>query len=500
MIAHDPPTALTRTALLLAFSGIMLATFLAALDQTIVATALPAISGDLHGFDDLSWVFSAYLVTSTLTMPLYGKLSDVHGRRALFVVAIAIFMLGSCLCAIAGSMTELIAFRAVQGIGAGGLLPLSQTAIADLFPPRERGRYQGFTGAVWATAAVAGPLVGGSLTDGISWRWIFWINLPLGALALFAVVRTMRVPVVRREHRIDVPGIGLLSVGVTCVLLAALWGGVSYPWGSPQVVGTAVAGVALCLLFVAVERRVAEPLLPLPLFADRTFAVSVAACVVIGAVLFGVTVYVPVFVQGVLGSSATSSGVVLMPLALGWVVAAFVHGQTVARTGRYRFFPIVGMTLILTGVALLATIDEGTSRAAIGADLALIGIGMGVSFQTYVVATQNAVPATELGIGTASLLFFRTIGASLSVAALGALLNNRLASELPERLGAGATQLDRQRLLDGGVDVPAALEHGTSAALSASLGTVFLVVVPVALAGVALSILLPERPLRSNVH
>jgi EmrB/QacA subfamily drug resistance transporter len=489
---------LTHRSVLVAFSGIMLATLLAALDQTIVATALPSIVTDLHGFEHLSWVVTAYLLTSTVTVPLYGRLSDIYGRRRLFVVSISIFIAGSALCGAAQSMGELIAFRALQGLGAGGLLPLSQAAIADLFSPRERGRYQGYIGAVWATAAVAGPLLGGTLTDAASWRWIFFINLPLGALALVVVLRTMRLTAPPRRHRVDYAGAVVLSTAITALLLACVWGGTSYPWGSPQVVGAGVAGLALVLLFVWLERRTEEPLLPLALFGQRTFAVSAGATFIVGAVLFGVTIYLPVYVQGVTGASATSAGVVLIPLSLGWVVASATSGQLIARTGRYRWFPILGSALVLTGTALLTTLDASSSQLAASAFLLVIGLGMGTMFQTYVIATQNSVEVAELGVATAALQFFRSMGGSIAVAALGTLLSNRLASELPEHLGRAAAGVDVDRLLQGHAHVGAALLEGTRAALAASLHTVFVVVVPLAAIGLALAFLLPERPLRTR--
>src|SRR3954451_3638733 len=329
----------THREVLFAFSAMMLATLLAALDQTIVATALPQIVSDLHGFADLSWVVTAYLLATTVTVPLYGKLSDLYGRRRLFVVSISIFLVGSALCGTAQSMGELIAFRALQGVGAGGLLPLSQAAIADLFSPRERGKYQGYIGSMWAAAAVAGPLLGGTLTDAASWRWIFFINIPLAAFALFVVMRTMPAGGRTREHSIDWGGAALLSVGVSCILLACAWGGTTYAWDSPQVLVAALVGVVGVLAFVARERAAPEPLLPLELFRIRTFAVSSSAALGIGAVLFGITIYVPVFMQGVLQASATSSGVVLIPLTLGWVVAAFISGQLISPTGRYTIYP-----------------------------------------------------------------------------------------------------------------------------------------------------------------
>jgi EmrB/QacA subfamily drug resistance transporter len=449
--------------ILVAFSAMMLATLLSALDQTIVATALPEIADDLRGFEDLSWVVTAYLLSTTVTVPLYGKLSDLYGRRSLFVVSISIFLLGSALCGLAQSMGQLIAFRALQGIGAGGLIPLSQAAIADLFSPRERGRYQGYMGAVWATAAVAGPLLGGTLTDSASWRWIFWINLPLGALALLVVVRTMKIKHTPREHSIDYGGALALSVGVTALLLASAWGGSSYPWGSPQVVGAAVVGVLGLLAFGALERRVREPLLPLGLFRSRTFAVSTGAALLIGGVLFAITIYVPVYVQRVLDSSATASGVVLIPLSFGWVVASMTSGQIIARTGRYKAFPIIGSLLVLSGCVLLALLGEDSSRAVVTLDLTVVGLGMGTMFQTFVIATQNRVSVSELGVATAAIQFFRSMGGSLAVAGLGALLTARLAH---------------------------GLDHATHA--------VFVAIVPMAALIVVLAVLLPEHELRTS--
>jgi EmrB/QacA subfamily drug resistance transporter len=496
-VAADAPQ-LSHRQVLAAFSAMMLATLLAALDQTVVATALPQIVTDLQGFKQLSWVITAYLLAATVTVPLYGKLSDVYGRRRLFIVSISIFLLGSALCGAAQSMGQLIAFRALQGLGAGGLLPLAQAAIADLFSPRERGRYQGYIGAMWATAAVAGPLLGGTLTDAASWRWIFYANLPLGLLALVVVMRTMRAPSRAVSHRIDYAGAAVLSVAVTCLLLACTWGGTTYPWDAPQVLGTALGGALLIVLFLWIERRVEEPLLPLDLFRMRIFAVSTAGGLVVGAVLFAVSIYVPVFSQGVQRVSATSSGVILIPFSLGWVAAATTTGQLISRTGRYRPFPIVGGAMILAGLAMLALLNAGSSPAVVAGILVVTGFGMGLTFQPYVIATQNAVATANLGIATATVQFFRSMGGSLAVAVLGTLLANRLAGDLAQRFGADASRVDTNRLLDGGGTVPPDMAAGTQAALADALHAVFLAAVPLGVLAIVLALMLDEIPLRTQ--
>ena len=417
--------------MLVAFAAIMLATLLAALDQTIVATALPQIAADLKGFEHLSWVVTAYLLASTVTVPLYGKLSDLYGRRRLFVVSISLFLAGSALCGFAQDMTQLIAFRALQGLGAGGLLPLSQAAIADLFSPRERGRYQGYIGSVWATAAVAGPaarrhahrhrLLALDLLD----------QPPAGRLRARGrdAHDAPRRPHARAPDRLAGSGRAERRRLVRSCSPARGRGPTSP--GRPHRCSRAFAiGALSIVVFLVVERRAPEPLLPLTLFRGRTFAVSTSAALAIGAVLFGVTIYVPVYMQGVLGASATSSGVVLIPLTFGWVAASFTSGQLISKTGRYRVYPLLGSSLVLAGCLLLTLLDADTSRRrSASAYLVVIGVGMGCMFQTFVIATQNRVDPGDLGVATAAIQFFRSMGGSLAVAILGALLIARLPIE-----------------------------------------------------------------------
>ena len=497
MSGTGEPAPLPQRQVLLAFSAMMLATLLAALDQTVVATALPQIVTDLHGFRDLSWVVSSFLVAATVTVPLYGKLSDLYGRRRMFVVAISIFLVGSALCGAAQSMGQLIAFRAIQGVGAGGLLPLSQAAIADLFSPRERGRYQGYIGSMWATAAVAGPLLGGTLTDAASWRWIFFINLPLGAIALVVVLRTMRAPARSARTRIDYLGAAVLSVAITCLLLACTWGGTTYPWDSAEVLVTGLGGLVLAVVFVAIERRVgaAAPARALPrphlLRVDR------------GRLrrrrdhLRRLDLR-PGLLPGRAEISATSSGVVLIPFSLGWVAAATVTGQLISRTGRYRPFPIVGSVFILGGLALLTLLGEGSPPVAVAGHPRhhrhRHGDDVPAVHHRHAERGRGVEPRDRDGDDPVLPLD----GRQPRGRALGTLLANRLATELQARLGAaGAARVDTDRLLGGSASVPGGLSAGVQAALADALHSVFLAAVPLGIVALLLAVALPELPLRT---
>jgi EmrB/QacA subfamily drug resistance transporter len=426
-LARKPPGyQLTIGRILAIYAGLMVALLLAALDQTIVATALPRVVSDLGGITQYSWVFTAYMLGSTVTVPLYGKLGDVHGRKPLFVVAIVIFLAGSALCGAAQNMWELVVFRAVQGVGAGGLFPLTLAMVGMIIPPRDRGKYQGLIGSVFAGASIVGPLVGGFIVDNASWRWIFYVNLPVGGLALAVILLTMPRRRARQEHSIDWLGAAVLAAGTTALLLGLVWGGNEYPWSSPEVIGALVAAAALLGLFGRVERRVAEPILPFDLLRNQTVASSVACMALVGAAMFGTISFVPLFVQGVIGTSATSSGVVLTPLILGAVTTSFISGQIVSRTGRYRPNTLIGPILLGAGMFLLWRMDVHTTNGVAARNMVVAGIGLGMMMQIFVLSVQNSVPRRAMGSATALTQFARSIGATLGVTLLGVIVNQNL--------------------------------------------------------------------------
>ncbi|MGZ4309187.1 MAG: MDR family MFS transporter [Gaiellaceae bacterium] len=426
-LARTPPGYTYSIGRVLAiYSGLMVTLLLAALDQTIVATALPRVVSDLGGISQYSWVFTAYMLGSTVTVPLYGKLGDAHGRKPLFIVAITIFLIGSALCGLAQNMVELVVFRAIPGVGAGGLFPLTLAMVGMIVPPRDRGRYQGLIGSVFAAASIIGPLVGGFIVDNFSWRWIFYVNLPVGGLALVVILATMPRRPYKQEHSIDWLGASVLAAGTTALLLGLVWGGRDYPWASPQVLGAlGVAGVLLAA-FAFVERQVREPILPFELLHNQTVASSVACMGLVGAAMFGTISFVPLFVQGVIGTSATSSGVVLTPFMLGAVCTSFISGQIVSRTGRYRPNTLIGPVVLGIGLLLLGRMGVNTTNGEAARNMVIAGIGLGMMMQIFVLSVQNSVPRRAMGTATALTQFSRSIGATFGVTLMGVIVNQQL--------------------------------------------------------------------------
>ena len=484
-------------------SGLMLGMLLAALDQTIVATALPTIVGDLGGLNHLSWVVTAYLVASTVTTPLYGKFSDIYGRKRTFQFAIVVFLFGSALAGLSQSMIELIAFRGLQGIGAGGLMVLAMTIIGDVVPPRQRGRYQGYMGAVFALASVIGPLLGGFFVDQLSWRWVFYVNLPIGAVALVVTSIVLDLPYTRMVHRIDYAGTALLVGAVGSILLAVTWGGTQYAWGSGVIIALAIIGAVLLAAFVAVERRAAEPVLPLYLFRNRVFAISTGTMFIVGLAMFGGIIYLPLFLQVVGRKSATAAGLLLLPLILGIVFTSILSGRVISRTGRYKAFPVVGMAVMAVGLFLLSTMGPTTTEVTAGAYMIVLGLGLGMVMQVLVLTVQNAVDRRDLGTATGAATFLRSMGGSFGVALFGAVLANRLAANLADLLPGGHLPPGiSESALRGSpkviLSLPPQVRDPVIDAFARSIDTVFLAAVPIALVGFALTLFLPEVPLRTT--
>jgi EmrB/QacA subfamily drug resistance transporter len=495
---------LSHRQILLVYTGLMLGMLLAALDQTIVSTALPTIVGDLGGLSRYAWVGTAYILAQTISTPMYGKLGDLYGRKRLLRIAIVIFLLGSILCGLAQDMNQLIAFRALQGLGAGGLIVSAFAVIGDVVPPRERGRYQGYMGGVFAFASVLGPLIGGFLVDNFSWRWVFYVNVPVGIVALIVVGAVLPEIAGRKAHRLDIEGAVLLIVWAGLLTLGLTWGGTTYPWGSGTIISIFAVGVVAIVLFVLQERRAAEPIIPLHLFRNSIFSCSATIGFLVACAMFGAIFYLPLFLQIVQGATPTSSGLRLLPLMAGLLVASISSGRAITRMGRYRPFPIAGTALIAVGMWLLSRISATTSYASVSVGMVVLGVGLGLVMPVLVLAVQNAVDHRDMGAATASTTFFRSIGGSFGIAIFGAIFVNRLAYWLPKTMPVTAHLTNGKiagLLHENPVQLkrlPPAIHTGLVEGIANSLQTVFLWAIPLGVVAFLVSLLLREVPLRER--
>jgi EmrB/QacA subfamily drug resistance transporter len=502
--------AFTHRQILVIMSGLMLGLFLAALDQTIVSTALPTIVGDFHRSNLLSWVITSYLLASTASTPLWGKAGDLYGRKRVFQLAIVVFLVASALCGASQNMFQLIAFRGLQGVGGGGLLSLAFAIIGDVIPPRDRGRYQGYFGAVFGVSSVVGPLAGGFAVDDLTWRYIFYVNLPLGIAALMVTNRVLRLPTRKRHVLIDWWGALLLVAGVSCILLATQLGGNDYPWSSWQIIGLFVLGALVVAGFGLREATAPEPILPLGLFRLQIFSVANVVAFVSGVAMFGALAFLPQYLQLVHGVSATESGLLLLPLLVGLLAMSISSGLYISRTGKYRWFPLAGTIIVTAGLVLLARLGAHTSLLLVCLYILIFGLGLGLFMQVLTLVVQNAVPMRQMGVATSSVTFFRSMGGAIGASALGAVLTAGIAAELPAFLprsvlaGAGSSGsrvaqfIQSPAVLDRLKQTDPALHEGIIQAYSHAIDRVFLVAVPVSVLSIIAALFINQVQLRTS--
>ncbi len=508
---HDQANAnRSHREILIIMSALMMAMLLAALDQTIVATALPTIASDLHGLNEYSWVATAYLLTSAIVTPIYGKLGDLFGRKKLFQISIIIFLIGSALSGLSQTMHQLIIFRALQGIGGGGLISLVLAIIGDIVPPRQRGRYQGYFGAVFGVASVAGPLLGGFLSGthsilGVSgWRWIFYINLPLGVLALAAVAARLHLPSFKLQHKVDYVGAALLTVSVVSILLVSVWAGIQYAWSSPQIIWLLIAFLVFGVAFALWERKASEPLIPLQLFKNDIVTVSVLMSILTGIAMFATILYIPMYQQVARGYSPTVSGLLMIPLVIGMMAASITSGRLVTKTGRYKIYPIIGTLLLGIGIWLFSHVSLTTSQLDLSLWMVVIGLGLGSFMQIPTLAVQNAVDTKQMGTATATTTFFRSIGSALGGAIFGSILISRLTAHIEKLLpsaGAGKAAISTSALESSNqalVNLPAFVRHDILQAYVMSFHDMFLLGLPIVAGAFITALVLREAPLRTS--
>jgi len=492
---------LAHREVMIVLPGLLLAILLAMLDNLIVSTALPRIVGDLGGVAHLSWVVTAYILASLVVTPFYGKLGDMYGRKRFFVVAIVIFLVGSALSGLSTSMAELIAFRALQGLGAGGLMVGAMATLGDIVSPRERGRYMSYMMVVMMLATIGGPLIGGFITENFSWRWIFYINIPVGGAALVYIISTLHLPAKRVSHKVDYLGGGLLAVAAVALVLLATWGGTEYRWASGQILGLALIAVAATAAFCVVETRVAEPILPLHVFRNRNFSVTMGLTFLTGLAMFGALTFLPLYQQTVQGASPTVSGLMLTPMMLGVTVTSILAGQVTTRTGRYKIFPVLGGAIMGLGMYLLTGLGIDTSRITSGLYYVVLGLGMGFLMQMVSLIAQNSVQQKDMGVASSARMFFQQIGGSLGVAAFGAVFARRLTESLA---AAAASSGVHVRASGGQLDpatvksLPAAIKQDVFSAIAHAVQGVFIWALPAALLIFVLALFIKEVPLRGR--